>query len=72
VRLIEEKGIVMLKADKTKPNPAIDAKIAEYGRAAIPVNVLLVPGKDPIITPEILTPGYLPELFAKEIPGEEE
>jgi len=71
VRLIEEKGIVMLKADKTKPNPEIDAKIAEYGRAAIPVNVLLVPGKEPIITPEIITPGYLPELFAREIPGEE-
>jgi thiol:disulfide interchange protein DsbD len=67
VRLIEEKGIVMLRADKTNRTPAIDAKLSELGRTAIPVNVLMVPGQEPIITPELLTPGYLADLFASEL-----
>lgn len=63
--LAREKKIVFLKADKTKPNPAIEAKLLELGRTAIPVNVLLVPGKEPVITPELLTPGILTKLFNK-------
>lgn len=65
--LAKGKNIVFLKADKTKPNPAIEAKLQELGRTAIPVNVLLVPGKEPVITPEILTPGILTDLF-KTVP----
>jgi len=61
--LAKEKGIVFLKADKTGTSPEIDAKLNELGRTAIPVNVLIVPGKEPVITPEVLTPGILKELF---------
>ncbi|MGJ8645070.1 MAG: protein-disulfide reductase DsbD family protein [Luteolibacter sp.] len=63
--LAKEKGIVFLKADKTKPNPAIEAKLQEFGRTAIPVNVLRIPGQEPIVTPEVLTPGILIDLFNK-------
>ena len=63
--LAKEKGIVFLKADKTAANPAIEAKLQELGRSAIPVNVLLIPDEEPIIAPEVLTPGYLKELFGK-------
>lgn len=63
--LAKEKGIVFLKADKTKPNPAIEAKLQELGRTAIPVNVLKIPGQEAIVTPEILTPSILIELFNK-------
>ncbi|WP_035601027.1 thioredoxin family protein [Haloferula sp. BvORR071] len=68
VALFKERGIIPLRADKTKPDPEIDAKVAEFGRAAIPVNVLYVPGKDPIVTPEILTPDYMKELIIREVP----
>jgi thiol:disulfide interchange protein DsbD len=69
IALIKDKKIVMLKADKTNPNPEIEAKLQELNRTAIPVNVLLVPGKDkPFITPELLSPTDLIELFSKEIP----
>ena len=69
--LAKEKGIVFLKADKTAPNAAIEKKLQELGRTAIPVNVLLIPGEEePIITPEILTPGILKELF-KRLPSVE-
>jgi len=71
IDLIEKKGIVLLKADKTNPSPAIDAKLKQMGRSAIPVNVLLVPGKEPQITPALLTADYLTELFTKELPASE-
>ena len=61
--LAKKKGIVFLKADKTKTNPAIEAKLQELGRTAIPVNILIVPGEEPKITPEVLTPGVLKDLF---------
>ena len=69
IRLMKERGVIALKADKTSPDPKIDEKLRELGRSAIPVNVLLVPGKEPIITPELLSSGYLEELFLKEIPA---
>lgn len=68
VQLFKEYGIVALKGDKTSPDPAIEKKLQELGRTAIPVNVLYVPGKDePIITPEILTPAYMKELITTNL-----
>jgi thiol:disulfide interchange protein DsbD len=69
VKLMNEKGIVALRADKTNPNPAIEVELQKLGRTAIPVNVLLVPGKEPIITPELLSPAYLIELFTAQVPA---
>jgi thiol:disulfide interchange protein DsbD len=63
--LAKKKGIVFLKADKTRPDAAIEAKLQKLGRSAIPVNILILPGEKPAITPEILTPGILKDLFAK-------
>lgn len=65
IALMKKKGVVALKADKTNPNPAIEDKLQELGRTAIPVNVLLVPEKDPVVTPELLSSGYLKDLFTK-------
>jgi thiol:disulfide interchange protein DsbD len=69
ISLMKQRGVVALKADKTNPSPKIDEKLRELGRSAIPVNVLLVPGKEPIITPELLSPNYLKDLFIQEIPA---
>ncbi|MBC7979334.1 MAG: thioredoxin family protein [Armatimonadetes bacterium] len=63
IALAKRKNITFLKADKTRTNPAIENKLQELGRTAIPVNVLLIPDKEPVITPEVLTPGILTELF---------
>ena len=59
VALMNQKGVIALKADKTKPDPAIDAAVRKLGRAAIPVNVLLVSGKEPVLLPELLSPEDL-------------
>lgn len=65
IALMKEKGVVAFKADKTNPDPLIEAKLEELGRTAIPVNVLISPGQKPVITPEILTAAYLKDLFGK-------
>lgn len=63
IALAKRKGVVFLKADKSAPNPEIEAKLEELGRTAIPVNVLLLPDKEPIITQTLLTPSALIDLF---------
>ncbi|MCX6845548.1 MAG: protein-disulfide reductase DsbD family protein [Verrucomicrobia bacterium] len=59
VALMKQKRVATLKADKTNPNPEIEAALRKLGRSAVPVNVLIAPGKDPIILPELLSPEDL-------------
>ncbi len=60
-------GIVMMKADKTRTNPAIDQELKNLGRTAVPVNALYLPGRKPAVTRELLSPAYLLEFLEKEI-----
>ena len=49
-------GIVMMKADWTNPDDRISAALTELQRAAVPVNVLYIPGRaEPLILPSNLT-----------------
>lgn len=57
--LLKEKDVLLLRADKTRPDPAIDAAMKKLNRSSIPVNVLYMPDKEPMITAELLTPSYL-------------
>lgn len=63
VELMKQKRVATLKADKTNPNPAIEAALRKLGRSAIPVNVLIAPGKEPVILPELLSPEDLLKLL---------
>lgn len=65
--LFEKHGVILMKADKTKPNKDIDLEIKRLKRTAVPVNVLYVPGKEPAITIEILTPGYMIDFINSNI-----
>jgi thiol:disulfide interchange protein len=63
VELMKQKRVATLKADKTNPNPAIEAALRKLGRSAIPVNVFIAPGKEPVILPELLSPEDLLKLL---------
>ena len=65
VALMKQKGVATLKADKTNANPAIEDALRLLGRTAIPVNVLLTPGKPPVILPELLSPNDVLEALRK-------
>lgn len=58
-QLMADKGVVLMRADKTRPNARIDAEMRRLNRSAVPTNALYLPGKEPAVTSELLTPGYL-------------
>ncbi len=62
-------GVVLMKADKTRPSPVIDAELRRLKRSAVPVNVLYQVGKEPAITRELLTPGYMLEFLNEKLEG---
>lgn len=55
--------VVLMKADKTRTNPAIDQELKNLGRTAVPVNALYRPGHKPVVTRELLSPSYLLEFL---------
>jgi suppressor for copper-sensitivity B len=55
-RLLEEPGVVALRADWTRPDPAIADYLASHGRYGIPFNAVYGPGApDGVLLPELLT-----------------
>ena len=59
LKAFANKGVVLLQADWTRPDPAIAAELQRLGRSGLPVYVLLVPGQAPQLLPEVLTPGIV-------------
>lgn len=61
-RVFSERGIVPLRADWTNRDPKITAGLAEFGRSAVPCNVVYGPGSPaPILLPEVLSAGAVLE-----------
>ncbi len=57
-----DESLVALKADWTNQDNRISEVLAEYGRSAVPFNLVYGPGTDsPRVLPEILTPGVVLE-----------
>ena len=59
-------GIVTLRADWTDSSDAIARALAAFGRASVPLYVFYPRGgKEPVILPEILTPGIVLQAIAR-------
>ncbi|MEY2881495.1 MAG: hypothetical protein RLZZ15_3875 [Verrucomicrobiota bacterium] len=66
-KIFAAKKIATLRADWTKKDPQITAELAAYQRSAVPFNVIWLPGQtDPVILPEVLTPGTVLEALGKK------
>ncbi len=65
--LMENGDVVLMRADKTRPSPAIDAEMRRLNRSAVPVNVLYLPDEEPAITRELLTAPYLLEWLNEKL-----
>jgi thiol:disulfide interchange protein len=76
----KKRGVVTLKADWTNYDPRITEALKSLDRAAVPVNVLYVPGRDePVILPNLLTVDNVkaalseldkkPNLAASQVPS---
>lgn len=66
--LIEQRGIVPVKADWTNSDPEITAALAEFGRVGVPFYVFYPEGnrKPPITFPELLTEAMVLERLGEE------
>jgi thiol:disulfide interchange protein len=59
-RTFRDQNVATLKADWTNRDPAITAELRKWDRSAVPFNLLYLPGRDePIVLPELLTPGIV-------------
>ncbi len=69
----EAAGVVLMRADKTKPNAAIDEEMKKLGRSQVPTNALYIPGKNPEdapaihITREVFGSDYLSGFLAEHL-----
>lgn len=53
-------NVATLKADWTNQDAAITRELSSFGRSAVPFNLIYLPGqKEPVILPELLTPGIV-------------
>ena len=69
-RAFADRGVVLMRADKTLPNPDIDAEMHRLHRSAVPTNVLYLPGgADPAITRALLTEGYMLDFLNEHLPS---
>jgi len=65
-KLIAAKKVVLLKADWTNEDPRITEALSALGKAAVPVNVLYLPGQAaPVILPELLSVDNVSAALAK-------
>jgi thiol:disulfide interchange protein DsbD len=63
----QQAGIATLRADWTDSSDAIARALAGYGRASVPLYVFYPRGgKEPVILPEILTPGIVLAAIGQE------
>ena len=72
-------NVVLMKADKTNPNPEIDKEMKRIGRSQVPTNVLYVPTEETKNTPEnvhyeitqeIFTADYLSDFITNTMEGQ--
>jgi thiol:disulfide interchange protein len=63
---LKKKNVVLLRGDWTNRDPKITAELARWNRSAVPFNLIYAPAKsEPLILPELLTPGKVLDSFAQ-------
>ncbi len=57
----EENDVTVLRADWTNRNEPIRKYLERFGRNGVPIYVYYAPGEEPVLLPQILTPGIVLE-----------
>lgn len=61
-QVLDEAGVVRMKADWTKSDPVITKALSEFGRNSVPLYVLYGrSGQEPVILPQVLTADVVKE-----------
>lgn len=60
LKTFHERKVATLRADWTNQDPKITAELQRFNRAAVPMNLVYLPGRaEPVLLPEVLTPGLV-------------
>lgn len=59
------KGVTLLRGDFTRKDPVLLKWIQDHDRAGVPFNALYIPGKDPILFPELISAKAVREALAQ-------
>ena len=62
-------NVVLMRADKTRPSPAIDEAMRKLNRSSVPVNALYLPDSAPVVTRELLTADYMLDFLKENLPA---
>ena len=64
---MRDNDITYMKGDWTNEDPAITAVLDAFNRPSVPLYILYPgnPAAEPVILPQILTPGILVDAFAR-------
>jgi thiol:disulfide interchange protein DsbD len=68
---MDKLGVVKMKADWTRYDPAITAELAKYGRNGVPLYLLFPadPKAEPYVLPQMLTPDVVSDYLEKITPS---
>ncbi len=71
VEMLRAHEAIAMKADWTRADPRITEALAEFGRNAVPLYVVYPPdpAREPIVLPQVLTPGLVREAFERAVDG---
>ena len=64
---LRDRGVAFLKADWTLRDPQITEALASHGRQGVPLYVLYDGGREPVVLPEVITPGIVLEALEAEL-----
>lgn len=66
LQAFNQKDVILFRADWTNRDPRITQELAKWNRSAVPFNLIYSPSrKDPVILPELLTPGKVLDALAE-------
>ncbi len=57
--LMRKHNVVVLQADWTRGQEEVGTLIRSFGRPGVPMYVIYSPGKEPVLLPELITPGIV-------------
>ena len=67
LEVFRDKGVTLMKGDWTNRDAAITQALASFGRAGVPLYLVYNAGRadgEPLVLPQLLTPGVVRETFA--------
>jgi thiol:disulfide interchange protein DsbD len=67
---MERRGVVLLRADFTRPSPVVEAWLISVARAGLPAYALYVPGRAPYLFPELLLQAPFLEQLNRLLPSQ--